>query len=380
MTVAIPPVAASRAQTKVERWTRVSVAFAVATIVLVVLLALLPFWFGPNTTEKLTELFVLIILAAMWNALAGYAGLVSIGQQAFIGIGAYAVIVISDHGINAYVAVLLGALFCGLVSLPTSWLVFRLRGGQFAIGMWVVAELFRLLVTNDQSVGGGTGRSLDALNVYAPADRQAYTYWVALALMTSLILIGFILLRSRLGASLQAIRDDERAAESVGVPVARAKRTVFLLAAVGCGAAGAITMTNTLTVTPASIFGVQWSAYMIFMVLVGGLGTFEGPVLGALILFGIQQEFQNDGSWYLVGLGAVAIAVTLILPRGVWGWVVGRFHLRLVPVGYTLRGLSASLLGAREAAGAAHGTGTPGAPPTASGEAGAVVPAPKEHG
>lgn len=173
------------------------------------------------------------------------------------------------------------------------------------------------------------------LNVYAPADRQAYTYWVALAL----ILLGFVLLRSRLGASLQAIRDDEQAAESVGVPVARAKRVVFLLAAVGCGAAGAITIADTLTVTPDSVFSAQWTAFMIFMVLVGGLGTFEGPGLGALVLFGIQQEFSNDGNWYLVGLGAVAIVVTLILPRGLWGAVLDRFHLRLVPVGHTLRGL-----------------------------------------
>lgn len=342
MSVTAAPAQLGSTETKVQRWTRISLLFAGGTVGLVVLLAIVPYLIGPGTTEKLTELFVLIILAVMWNALAGYAGLVSVGQQAFIGIGAYAVIVFTDHGINAYVAVVLAALFCGLVSLPTSLLVFRLRGGQFAIGMWVVAELFRLLVTNDQSVGGGTGRSLDALNVYAPADRQAYTYWVALALMVVLILVTFVLLRSRLGASLQAIRDDERAAESVGVRVSRAKRVVFLLAAVGCGAAGAITIANTLIVTPASIFGIQWSAYMIFMVLLGGLGTFEGPVLGALVLFGIQQEFQNDGSWYLVGLGAVAIAVTLIFPRGLWGAIVDRFHIRLVPVGYTLRGLVAA--------------------------------------
>ena len=93
--------------------------------------------------------------------------------------------------------------------LPTSLLVFCLRGGQFAIGMWVVAEVFRLLVTNDSALGGGTGRSLDVLNVYAPADRQAYTYWVALACMAVLLVFGLILLRSRVGASLQAIRDDE---------------------------------------------------------------------------------------------------------------------------------------------------------------------------
>jgi len=329
-------------QTRVQRWTRVSLGFTAGTAGLLVLLALVPFWFGPNITEKLTELFVLIIPAAMWNALAGYGGMVSVGQQAFIGIGAYAVIIFTDHGINGYVAVVLGALFAGLVSLPTSFLVFRLRGGQFAIGTWVVAEVFRLLVTNDQAVGGGTGRSLNALNVYAPADRQAYTYWIALALMAALVLAGFVLLRSRLGSALQAIRDDEHAAESVGVPVARAKRIVFLLAGIGCGAAGAITVANSLIVTPDSIFGIQWTAYMIFMVLLGGLGTFEGPVLGAFVLFGIQQEFQNDGTWYLVGLGLVAIIVTLVLPRGLWGAIVDRFNIRLVPVGYTVRQLIGS--------------------------------------
>ncbi|HZU40073.1 MAG TPA: hypothetical protein VE992_03425, partial [Solirubrobacteraceae bacterium] len=81
--------------------------------------------------------------------------------------------------------------------------------------------------------------------------------------------------------------------------------------------------------------------------LLGGLGTFEGPVLGALVLFGIQQEFANDGSWYLVGLGAVAIAVTLVLPRGVWGAIVDRFNIRLVPVGYTLRRLLSAQVPAR---------------------------------
>ena len=333
---------------RVVRWTRLSAAFAVGTGGLLIALAFVPYAFGPGTTEKLTELFVLIILAAMWNALAGYGGLVSVGQQAFIGIGAYAVIVLTDHGLNGYLAVALAALFAGLVSLPTSLLVFRLRGGQFAIGMWVVAEVFRLLVTNDSGLGGGTGRSLSALNVYAPADRQAYTYWVALAAMALLIIAGFVLLRSRLGASLQAIRDDERAAQSLGVPVMRAKRILFAFAAVGCGAAGAITMVNTLSVTPDSIFGVQWTAYMIFMVLLGGLGTFEGPVLGALVLFGIQQEFSDSASWYLVGLGAVAIAVTLVLPRGLWGALVDRFGIRLVPVGYTLRGLLAHTAGQPE--------------------------------
>jgi branched-chain amino acid transport system permease protein len=322
----------------VHRWTRLSAGFAGATLVVFVVLALVPFAFTENTTEKLTELFILIILAGMWNVLAGYGGLVSVGQQAFIGVGAYATVFFAERSVNGFAAVVLAAVVAAVISLPVSLLVFRLRGGQFAIGMWVVAEVFRLLVTNDQSIGGGTGRSLTALNVCDPADRQAYTYWLALAFMALLLVAGFVLLRSRLGASLQAIRDDETAAASMGVRVTRAKRAVFVLAALGCGAAGALTIVNTLRVQPDSIFGIQWTAYMIFMVLLGGLGTFEGPVLGALVLFGIQQEFQDQGSWYLVGLGAVAIVVTLIAPRGLWGLCVERFGIRLLPVGYEVRG------------------------------------------
>jgi branched-chain amino acid transport system permease protein len=348
----------------VHRWTATSRTFVSAAGVLLVLLAFVPFAFTPNTTEKLTELFVLIIIAAMWNVLAGYAGLVSVGQQAFIGIGAYGTIVFADQGMNPFVAAILAALVAGVISMPVSLLVFRLRGGQFAIAMWVVAEVFRLLVINDQSIGGGTGRSLIGLNVYDPASRQAYTYWVALAFMAVFIVLGFVLLRSRVGSSLQAIRDDETAAVSLGVRVTRAKRLVFLFAAVGCGAAGSVTILNTLRVQPDSIFGVQWTAYMIFMVLLGGLGTFEGPVVGALVLFFVQQEFANEGSWYLVGLGAVAIVVTLVFPRGLWGAIVDRFDLRLMPVGYQVRELARSLGGRRSGA-AGSGAGS---------EAAAAVP------
>jgi branched-chain amino acid transport system permease protein len=331
----------------VHRWTTVSRLFALASAVLMFALAFVPYAFTPDITEKLTQLFVLIILAAMWNVLAGYGGLVSVGQQAFIGVGAYATIWFAEHGFNGYVAAVVAALFAGVLSLPISLLVFRLRGGQFAIGMWVVAEVLRLLVINDNSLGGGTGRSLTALNVYDPADRNAYTYWLALAVLALAIVLGFVLLRSRTGAALQAIRDDEAAAESVGVRITRAKRLVFVFAAVGCGAAGAITLCDTLRVQPDSIFGVQWTAYMIFMVLLGGLGTFEGPVLGALVLFGLQEQFADQGSWYLVGLGAVAIVVTLVFPRGLWGALVDRFGIRLLPVGYHVRGLVSGLASRR---------------------------------
>src|SRR5262249_35152585 len=156
---------------------------------------------------------------------------------------------------------------------------------------WVVAEVFAILVTFDNAVGGGTGTSLIELNQYDQDTRVRYTYWLALAAAIFFLGVLFVLLRSLLGASLQAVRAADEAAASVGVRVMLCKRILFVLAAFGCGAGGALTLANTLFITPASIFSVQFTAYMIFMVLVGGLGTFEGPIIGAILLFEIQDRF-----------------------------------------------------------------------------------------
>jgi branched-chain amino acid transport system permease protein len=322
---------------RVERWTPISRLFTAAVGVLAVALFFVPVALGANATQKMTSLLILVMLAMMWNALAGYGGLVSVGQQAFIGIGAYGTIYLVDKGVTPYLAMFLSVLASGVIALPVSVLMLRLRAAQFAIGMWVVAESFALLVTLDQSLGGGTGTSLIELNRFTPSDRQEYTYWLTLGFATFLLALLFVLLRSRLGASLQAIRDDEDAAASVGVRVMAGKRILFVIAAAGCGAAGAMTLANTVFVEPTSIFSVQWTAYMIFMVLVGGLGTFEGPIIGAVVLFLIQNQFSDSGVWYLVGLGATAMVFALFLPQGIWGFCEQRFGIRLMPVGYRLR-------------------------------------------
>lgn len=331
-------VAAPRELT-IQRWTGLSVGSVTALLALVAALSFVPLALGANAIDKLTTLFVYVILAAMWNALAGYAGLVSVGQQAFFGIGAYATIQLSNWGVTVYLALLLAALIAGAVAIPTSLFTLRLHGGVFAIGMWVVAEVFHLLVNLDGSVGGVTGTSLVALNGFSVDDRRSYNYWMTLGAMVVLLGLVFVLLRSRIGASLQAIRDDEEAAASVGVRVLGGKWIIFVLAAVGCGAAGALWLATNITFQPNSYFNVQWTAYMIFMALVGGLGTFEGPIIGALIFFIIQDQFGDQGVWYLVGLGSAAVLFAMFLPRGIWGTVEERFGLQLLPVGYRLRGL-----------------------------------------
>ena len=321
----------------VERWTRLSAAASVTAAAVLVVLAVVPLLFDANIVDSLTTLFIYLILSVMWNALAGFAGLVSVGQQAFFGLGAYFAIQLSYHGMNVYPALLIGAIIASALSLPISVLMLRLRAGEFAIGMWVVAELAHLLVALDPLINGETGVSLIALNAYSADDRRAYNYWMTLAAMVVLLGAVFVLLRGRLGASVQAIRDDEDAAQSVGVRVLAGKRTIFFLAAFGCALAGSLWLATSISFQPRTYFGIQWTAYMIFMVLVGGLGTFEGPIIGGIIFFLIEYLFGQTGVWYLVGLGAAAIVFALFLPRGLWGSIEDKFGIRLLPVGYTLR-------------------------------------------
>ena len=321
---------------RVERWTSASRAAIAVAAVLAIVAAIAPLWLGPGAMDRLTILFIYMILAAMWNALAGYAGLVSVGQQLFVGLGAYFTIKLADWGLNPFVAMLAAGAIVAAIAVPLSFPMLRLRGGEFAIGMWVVAELAHLLVNLDPLVRGETGTSLIALNAFDPVLRRDIIYWLALAALVGLLGGLFLLLRSRAGAAIQAIRDNEEAAASLGVRVTSTKRLIFVLAAFGVGLAGSLWLATALTFQPKAFFSVQWTAYMIFMVLVGGIGTFEGAILGAVLFFAIETWFGAAGVWYLVGLGATALVFALLLPRGIWGAIERRTGLRLLPVGYQL--------------------------------------------
>ncbi len=321
----------------IERWTTLSAAAVGTAAAALVLAAFLPLALGGPAIEKLTTLFVYVILAVTWNALAGYAGLVSIGQQAFFGLGAYAAVRLSAAGVPVYPALPLAALAVGAASVAISAPMLRLKAGEFAIGMWVVAEIAHLLVNLDPLVQGETGTSLVALNAYAPEERRTAIYWLALGSTTLILGSLFVLLRSRQGAAVQAIRDDEEAAASIGVGVQATKRLIFVLAGFGAALAGALQLASATSFQPHTFFSVQWTAYMIFMALVGGLGTFEGPIAGAVVFFAIEAQFGDTGVWYLVGLGAAALAFSLLLPHGLWGFVQRRSGLRLLFVGYRVR-------------------------------------------
>jgi branched-chain amino acid transport system permease protein len=306
-------------------------------IPLLAILAMAPYMINRGIQQNLVILFSLIILGTMWNLLAGYAGMVSIGQQAYIGIGAYGLVYIADTlGIDPFLAVPFAVVIAGVISLPISFLAFRLSGGYFAIGTWVIAEVIKLITTQIPALGAGAGISLTAFADLSPGRRIAYVYWLSLVAVIIAVAVTYLLMRSRLGLGFTAIRDDETAAGSLGVRVTRSKRIVFVVAAMGSALAGCMIAANTLYITPDSIYSVNYSAFMIFIVVIGGIGTIEGPIIGAIVFFTLQQVFSDLGVWYMVILGVVAIVITLFAPRGLWGLLSGNGRIRLFPVGYTL--------------------------------------------
>ena len=293
-------------------------------------------------------------MRSTWNLLAGYAGLVSVGQQAFIGLGAYALFAATlIANLDPLVAIAIGGIVAAILAVPTALVVFRLRGAYFAIGTWVAAEVFRLILAQVKELGGGTGTSLgpDVTNhmaglkfiavtfgVRIAAARDIANYWLALALLTGTLALVFFLLRSRRGLALAAIRDSEPAADSLGVDGFRTKLVVYVLTAFGTGMVGALIYLQKARISPDAAFSVlDWTAYVIFIVVIGGIGTMEGPIVGAIVLYVMQDYLSTLGAWYLMLLGALAIAVMLIAPGGIWGLVAQRFDLQIFPVRRRLR-------------------------------------------
>ena len=337
MSVATEITAPSGERFRVTRSRRNVAWTGVGALIVVVVLALFPYIVYSGTTAILVQAFIVLTMASMWNLLAGYAGLVSVGQQAFVGLGAYFVLILALHGTSPFAALPVAAIGCGVAALPLWWLVSRLRSGYFAIATWVLATTIMLIIERFSSIGGGTGMPLPGFAGFDPTLLTAYTYWAGLAVTVAALVGIYLLLRSRLGLVLTAIRDDEVAARSSGARVGLARMLVFVVAGAGCGAAGALLAISQLQVQPGAVFSVQFTAEMAFVTIIGGLGTIEGPILGTVVYMVLQQTLASYNAWYLIILGLVAIAVTLFARRGLWGLVDARLNVRLFPVGYYLR-------------------------------------------
>jgi branched-chain amino acid transport system permease protein len=176
------------------------------------------------------------------------------------------------------------------------------------------------------------GRTLAAAGAFERGLREDLTYWIAVLIGAGAIGMVYALMRSRLGLGLTAIRDSETAAASLGVDTQRVKLLVYVICAFGTGVIGSLIYLNVLRITPDASFSVQWTAFMIFIVVIGGIGTVEGPILGTLIFFAIREYLSNFGGWSLILLGLVAVSLMLVAPQGLWGLVRERFQLEVFPV------------------------------------------------
>jgi branched-chain amino acid transport system permease protein len=322
---------------KVRRSTHSPLLNLIGLAIVVGLLSAAPWIVSQSLASILMNFFILVTMATMWNLLAGYAGMVSIGQQAFVGLGAYATLYFAIKGMNPFVAIPLAALVCGAIAFPVTYLLFRLRGGYFSIATWVIADTALLIIGTIAFFGGGTGHLLPGLSNLGPRALTDAEYLATWIVAFCAILGSYLLLRSRLGLVLASMRDNEVASRSSGARVTSARRMVFVVAAAGCGAAGAVLAISQPFVQPNSVFSLQWAAEMIFVTMIGGLGTIEGPIVGSIIFFVLQQSLQQQGAWYLIIFGTVAMVVAIWQPRGLWGAFREKFHLELLPVGHWVR-------------------------------------------
>jgi len=312
-----------------RHWLSVSLALLALMIFLT-----MPWWAQRNAIHLAVEFFYLAALAGMWNLLAGYGGLVSIGQQAYVGIGGYSVVAFALLlGVNPFVSVFIGGVIAVAVSIPTAFVVFRLRGPHFAVGTWAVAEVYRLVAANVDAFGGGSGTSLTSIMTgISPWVRETVGLWLAVVIGVGSTAAIYFLLRSKYGLSLVAIRDSERASKSIGIRVDRLKRLIYVLSAFGCGVCGALIYVTKLRISPDAAFSIDWTIGMIFVVVIGGVGTLEGPIIGTAAYFILRELLSQYGTIYMIVLGLLAVVTMLRFPKGIWGHLAERFDLHLFPV------------------------------------------------
>ncbi len=325
--------------------TRITNASRIASALALILIAILiaaPLWGSTATLRLIGEMMVYLALASLWNLLAGYTGLVSVGQQAYVGFGTYVVVASSVlFGIHPYLAIPMAGALAVLIALPVGKLVFRLQGAYFAIGTWVVAEVFRLVFAQLGVIGlgGGSGISLPAKVMQTLAVnkfwREASIFWITLVLGIGALALVYGLLRSRIGLALTAIRDSEVASSSLGIKIDRIKYVVYVAVAGMTAMVGSIISLQKIRVSPDAAFSVNdWTAFVIFIVVIGGIGTIEGPIVGTIVYFLLREFLADLGSIYLLFLGALAIVIMLVAPKGIWGYIAARWNISLFPTGY----------------------------------------------
>ncbi|MBR1177200.1 branched-chain amino acid ABC transporter permease [Bradyrhizobium sp. KB893862 SZCCT0404] len=301
------------------------------------LIAVAPALLGEGALRFATECFLILSMAQMWNLLAGYGGLVSLGHQVFVALGAYGLFLSSGWlDVSPYWTLPVAPVICAIVAAIIALPLFRLREAYFSIAMWVFAEIIAALTTKSALMGGTAGVTLSTSRLLNFDWFESVLFWISGALALGTLGALYLLMTSSFGLGLMSVRDNDVAATSVGVNVQRNRFIVFVISAAGCGLAGALSFLGNLYVGPAAAFDVNWVVYMMFIVLIGGIGTLEGPIVGMIIFFGLREIITDQlgisAGWYLVMLGVVAVIVMLWSPRGLWPMLRDRTGVNLLSI------------------------------------------------
>lgn len=300
-----------------------SLVIPTLTALFVVAAVLGPWALDTGLLRLLTEILLVLTMAQLWNLLAGYTGLLSMGHQMFFGIGAYAVFFASNNtGVSALYLLPVGAVCAAILAVLISGPLFRLRDAYFAVSSWVVAEVVYLITASTDAVGASGGYPLETLASLDLDLLSNVAFWLAAAMVLATTGGLYITLRSKFGLGLLCVRDNEIAASAIGVSIYRNRLVAFVVSAAGCGLAGAIYFLLNLYVDPVAAFDPNWTVAILFIVIIGGIGTIEGPFVGAVIYYALREMFGSyfalAGGWYLVAVGTLAIVVMLVAPRGLW--------------------------------------------------------------
>jgi branched-chain amino acid transport system permease protein len=292
---------------------------------LALVLAVLPHGLSVYLLSFALFTMMYVVLALSWNIISGFTGYTSFGHVAFYGIGAYAcAILVVDHDWFWVPTLVVGALAAGLIALAIGYPVLRLKGPYFAIAMLGMAEGTRVVATVwDSLTHGGIGISFPSV------ENSASTYYAMLVLMLITIAVAYLVAHSRFGIRLNAIREDEVAAEALGINVTRYKLVAFVLSAIFPAAAGGIQAYKVLYIEPQAVFFVQITIAMALMSMLGGKGTVIGPVVGAVLLYAAQElTWVNFPTAHLIAYGLFIIVVARFMPRGLIGFAIDRGWVR----------------------------------------------------
>ncbi|MBN9028721.1 branched-chain amino acid ABC transporter permease [Rhizobium sp. YJ-22] len=299
---------------------------AIAAAVCFVALAVTPMFVSQGNLRLMIEIFTVFAFAQSWNFLAGYVGLMSFGQQLFIGLGAYFLFVTSNaYGINPFWLLPLVFVLCGLFAAAVAPFVFRLRDAYFAISIWVIAEIVRLYISQKDSLGSVSGLPLMVTRDMDRTVVAVSNFYVAAGLAFLGVFGLYWLARRRIGLALAAVRDNEGTAAAVGINVWWTRFFGFVLAGGFAGVAGATYYMSVFHVEPGGAFDPNWMVVMLFIVIIGGVGTVEGPIIGTAIYFLLRAWLSGTGNLYLMLLGAAAVVTMLVASKGLWGIVTKRY-------------------------------------------------------